>query len=363
MKNIICYIITVLLLMTGYDANCQSGQSLSLKAYAPLPIGVAIGYFPMKYDHVYDRIVSTDFDNVTFEYALKNGAVVKPDGTFDYSQADELVKICKAKRLNIYGHTLCWYQNDSRYMASLKGDSAAIEHFLKKYITTTMQRYENNIHAWDVVNEAIDSEGHLRISGPQRPDYFYWGKYLKSGYIARAFSYAHAADPKALLFYNDYDLEIHPAKLDAVVKMAKKLKEEGVPLNGIGTQMHISIYTPDKGIDNAFRKLASTGLLIRISEMDIKVNPSNDPDFVLTKALEEDQAEKCRYVLQSFFKYIPAKQRYGITFWNVGTKDSWITIGGHRKGSPCLFDNLYQPKPMYFAVLDIFKKMREEKIN
>jgi endo-1,4-beta-xylanase len=68
-------------------------------------------------------------------------------------------------------------------------------------------------------------------------------------------------------------------------------------------------------------------------------------------------------VLQSFFKYIPAKQRYGITFWNVGTKDSWITIGGHRKGSPCLFDNLYQPKPMYFAVLDIFKKMREEKIN
>lgn len=358
MKNIRCYIITVLLLMAMFNANSQNRESVSLKAYSPIPIGVAIGYFPMKYDHVYDSIVYTDFDNVTFEYALKSGAIVKPDGKFDYSQADELMKICKAKGLNIYGHTLCWYQNDSRYMASLNGDSAAIEHFLKKYITITMQRYENNIHAWDVVNEAIDSVGHLRISGPKRLDYFYWGKYLKSGYISRAFRYAHAADPSALLFYNDYDLEIHPAKLDAIVKMVKKLKKEGVPINGVGTQMHISINTPDEGIDDAFRKLASTGLLIRISEMDIKVNPSNNPDFILTKALEEDQAEKCRYVLQSFFKYVPAKQRYGITFWNVGTRDSWLTKGMHRKGSPALFDSAYRPKPMYYAVLDFFKQMK-----
>ncbi|MGH2645791.1 MAG: endo-1,4-beta-xylanase, partial [Chitinophagaceae bacterium] len=67
------------------------------------------------------------------------------------------------------------------------------------------------------------------------------------------------------------------------------------------------------------------------------------------------------YVLRSFFKYVPAKQRYGITFWNLGTKDSWLTWGGHRKGSPALFNSQYKPKPMYFAVLDFFKKM--EKIN
>lgn len=338
-------------------------DTLSLKTYSPIPIGVAIGYFPMKYNQVYDSIVSADFNNVTFERALKNGAVVKPDGTLDYSRADGLVKICEEKGLQIYGHNLCWYQDVSQYLLSLNGDSTAIEHFLKKYITTTMTRYKKTIHAWDVVNEAVDRSGHLRVSGPQRPGYFYWGKYLGKGYVARAFQYAHAADTAAQLFYNDYNLESDTVKLNAVIKMIDHLRTEKIPINGVGTQMHISIYTSDEGIDNAFKKLASTGLLIRISELDIKVNPSNNPDFVMTKKITEEQAEKCRYVLQSFFKYVPAKQRYGITFWNLGTKDSWLTIGGHRKGSPCLFDNRYQPKTMYFTTLNFFKEMKEGKVN
>lgn len=335
----------------------------TLKTYSPVQIGVAVGYFPMKYNRTYDSIVSADFDNVTFDNALKNGSVVRPDGTFDYSHADALVKMCKARGLHIYGHNLCWYQQVSPYAYTLHGDSTAIEHFLKKYITTTITRYKNTIHAWDVVNEAIDSMGELRVTGPHRRGYFYWGQYLKKGYITRAFRYAHTADPQALLFYNDYNLEIYPAKLEGVIKLVEELKRQGVPINGIGTQMHISIYTPDKGIDNMFRRLASTGLLIRISEMDIKVNPSNDPDFVMTKKLADEQAEKCRYVLQSFFKYVPAKQRYGITFWNLGTKDSWLTRGMHRKGSPALFDSSYHPKPMYYAVLDFFKGMKSKKIN
>lgn len=345
------------MICVSVQINAQSLPT-ALKSVSPLPVGVAIGYFPMKYNEVYDSIVSADFDNVTFDNALKNGSVVKPDGTFDYSHADELVKMCRAKGLHVYGHNLCWYQQVSSYVYTLRGDSTAIEHFLKQYITTTMKRYENTIYAWDVVNEAIDSLGHLRVGGTQRPGYFYWGKYLKKGYIARAFRYAHSADPRALLFYNDYNLEIYPAKLDGVIHLVEQLKHQRVPISGIGTQMHISIYTPDEGIDNMFKKLASTGLLIRISEMDIKVNPFNDPNFVMTKKLAEEQAEKCRYVLQSFFKYVPAKQRYGITFWNLGTKDSWLTIGGHRKGSPCLFDSNYKPKLMYYSVLKFFKKMK-----
>ena len=327
--------------------------TLPLKKVSPIPIGVAIGYYPMKYNKVYDSIVTTDFSQVTFEYALKNRAIVKADGTADYSHADELVKICQAKGLPVYGHTLCWYQGDSPYLSKLKGDSTAIENFLRNYITTTVSRYKNTIEAWDVVNEAIDSLGRLRITGPIRDDYFYWGKYLKSGYVARAFRYAHRANPRALLFYNDYNLEIYPRKLAGVLQLVKSLQREGVPIDGIGTQMHISIRTPDKGIDEAFRALASTGLQIRISELDIKVNPSNKPDFIMTPALEKAQALKCRHVIASFFKYVPASQRYGITFWNLGTKDSWLTAGEHRKGSPTLFDSLYRPKAMYHATAGI----------
>lgn len=342
------------------QAKGQRADTLSLKTYSPVRIGVAVGYFPMKYNKVYDSIVGADFDNVTFDNALKNGSVVKRDGTFDYSRADSLVKMCQAKDLDIYGHNLCWYQQVSPYAYSLHGDSTAIEHFLKKYVTTTVTRYKNSIHAWDVVNEAIDSSGHLRVKGRRRRGTFYWGRYLGKGYIARAFQYARQADAHALLFYNDYNLEIDPAKLAGVIDLVNHLKAEKIPIDGVGTQMHISIHTPDKGIDNAFRKLAATGLLIRISELDIKVNPSHNPDFVMTKELAEEQAEKCRYVLQSFFRYVPAKQRYGITFWNLGTKDSWLTFGGHRKGSPVLFDSSYKAKPMYYTTLNFFKKMRNK---
>lgn len=360
LRNPFCSaLLAAMVAIAGGQAKGQGANALSLKKYSPVRIGVAVGYFPMKYNKVYDSLVAADFDNVTFDNALKNASVVKRDGTFDYSRADSLVKMCQAKGLDIYGHNLCWYHQVSPYAYTLHGDSTAIEHFLKKYVTTTVTRYKNSIHAWDVVNEAIDSSGHLRVKGREGRGRFYWGKYLGKGYIARAFQYARHADAHALLFYNDYNLEIDSEKLDAVVNLVNHLKADHI-IDGVGTQMHISIHTPDKGIDNAFRKLASTGLLIRISEFDIKVNPSNDPDFVMTKELAKEQAEKCRYVLQSFFKYIPAKQRYGITFWNLGTKDSWLTFGGHRKGSPVLFDSSYQAKPMYYATLDVLKEMKNK---
>lgn len=167
-------IILSVLLLSGILAPAAFAQkdTSSLKNYSPVPIGVAIGYNPMKHNTRYADIVASQFDHVTFEYALKNGAIVRPDGQLDYERADELVKICRSKGLNIYGHTLCWYQNNSPYLATLQGDSTAIEDFLKHYITTTVSRYKEVIYAWDVVNEAIDNDGQLRTEGKTRSDYF-----------------------------------------------------------------------------------------------------------------------------------------------------------------------------------------------
>jgi endo-1,4-beta-xylanase len=337
-----------------FPAHAQK-DTTALKEYSPLPIGVAIGYYPMKNNPVYAGIVASQFDHVTFEYALKNGAIVRRDGKLDYRRADELVKLCRSKGLNIYGHTLCWYQNNSPYLATLAGDSAAIENFLQHYIKATVSRYKGVVYAWDVVNEAIDNQGKLRTSGKAGKDYFYWGRYLKQGYIARAFQYAHEADSSALLFYNDYDLERYPEKLQGVIALVQRLKQQHVPIDGIGTQLHISINTPNAGIDSAFKSLALTGLLVRISELDIKANPDNDSDFVFTAGIPQKQAEKCAYVLASYFKYVPARQRYGITFWNVGDGDSWIVLSQKRKDNPTLFDQHYKPKAMYYAVQNFFK--------
>lgn len=332
----------------------QKQEKISLKAVAPIPVGVAVGYYPMQYNQRYEHIVTGQFDQITFENALKNSSVVRPDGRLDYTHADTLVQIAKRNGLHIYGHTLCWYQQNSAYLHTLNGDSAAIEQFLKRYIDTTVRRYKNDIRAWDVVNEAIDAKGQLRTAGPKKRGYFYWGKYLGKGYIDRAFRYAHKANPEALLFYNDYNLESNPQKLQAVVTLVNQLKRKGVPINGVGTQMHISIRTPDAGIDSAFKALASTGLLVRISELDIKVNPSKDTGLVLTPKLLKQQAEKMRDVLQSYFKYVPEPQRQDITFWNVGTKDSWITKGKDYKDSPDLYDADYKTKPMYHSVIKFF---------
>lgn len=145
-------------------------------------------------------------------------------------------------------------------------------------------------------------------------------------------------------------MEKYPPKLQAVVDMIKMLRMEGVPIDGVGTQMHISITTSNGKIDDAFRALASTGLPVSISELDIKVNASGDPGFVLTKELAEKQAEKCLYVFRSYFANIPEGQRFGIIFWNLGKKDSWIT-----NCSPTLYDEKYKPKLMYHAALGFFR--------
>ena len=119
-----------------------------------------------------------------------------------------------------------------------------------------------------------------------------------------------------------------------------------MPIHGVGLQMHISINTNNSGIDNAFQKLAATGLLIHVSEMDVRINPSSTTGFSATAALFDQQAQKYKYVAQSYFQYVPAAQRYGITVWNLTDADSWIVLSG-KVDFPALFNSSYQKKPAF----------------
>ncbi|HVB03041.1 MAG TPA: endo-1,4-beta-xylanase [Chitinophagaceae bacterium] len=332
----------------------------TLKQAAGFPIGVAIGYGPMNDNSVYANIVKTQFSNVTFEYEMKNGAIMQNDGSLNFSRADELLALCEKDGLNVYGHTLCWYQNDNtNYLTSLKGpdgkiDSSMVENAMKTFITSMIDHYKDKVHAWDVINEPVDDNGLIR-TGLSGNSFFYWGQYLGPGYIARAFQYAHAADSSAKLFLNDYNQETNPRKLDSLIAIVNRLKAANIPIDGLGMQMHISINTPDSGIDNAFKMVAATGLLIRISEMDVKVNPSNVPGFIINPSLLEQQAEKVKYAIESFRRNVPAAQQFGVTFWNVGTLDSWIDKMGNND-SPTLFDSAYNKKPDFFAALAAFSE-------
>jgi len=231
-----------------------------------------------------------------------------------------------------------------------------IDSTMSRFIRNMVTHYSGKVKAWDVVNEAInDGTGTIRTSGAITSDAFYWAQYLGRDFALKAFNYAKAADPSALLFINDYNLESDNRKLDSLLAFVNELKGKGARIDGIGTQMHIGINTSKTAIDNMFVKLAATGLKIRVSELDVRVNPNNLTGFSASTQNLTDQAAMYRYVAESFIRNVPAAQRYDFTIWGVADSDSWIVTALHKEDFPLLFDGSYAKKPAYSSLLQGLK--------
>ncbi|HMR93561.1 MAG TPA: endo-1,4-beta-xylanase, partial [Chitinophagaceae bacterium] len=240
------------------------------------------------------------------------------------------------------------------------GSAEMVEAAMSDFITASVSRYAGTVKAWDVVNEPITEAGALRTSGnttipstADANDYFFWADHLDRDYILRAFQYAAVADPDALLFINDYNLESNATKLDSLITLVNEMKGKGAKIDGIGTQMHLSWSTSRAGIDAMFQKLAATGLQIRISELDVKVNPGNKQDFMLTPQFEAYQASMFEYAIKSYLKHIPPAQQHGITIWGISDNLSWLYNGG--KEFPLLYNDDFSKKAAYGGVLNAMK--------
>jgi len=236
--------------------------------------------------------------------------------------------------------------------------ASSVDTALSTFIRNTVTRYAGKTKAWDVVNESMaDGNSGLRTSSNTTvtsgaTDYFFWSDYLGRNYALKAFQYAKAADGAALLFINEYNLESNNTKLDSLIAFINELKSKGAQIDGVGTQMHISINTLYTGIDNAFKKLAATGLKVRVSELDVRVNPGNDPNFVETTSILSTQSDMYKYVIKSYLANVPAGQQYGITIWGVSDADSWINTSQHQLDFPLLFNGVtYSKKSAYTGVL------------
>lgn len=226
-------------------------------------------------------------------------------------------------------------------------------------------RYAGKVKAWDVVNEPMsDGTGALRtntnttIPTPEPSDWFFWSEYMGRTYALKAFQYAKAADPNALLFINEYNLESNTAKLDSLIGYVKELQGEGAKIDGIGTEMHITINTSYAGIDAAFQALAATGLKVRISELDVRLNPTNKTGFntlPIDPTTLAYQANMYEYVVNSYLKNVPAAQRYGITVWGVDDPQSWIITSEGFQDAPLLFNGTFGKKPAYAGVIQGLK--------
>ena len=512
-----------------------SDSTLTLKAAAQYPLGAGVDYTLLVNNSSYAAIVKSQFGNATAGYIMKHGAVVQGNGTYNFANADNFINICTQAGMGVYGHTLCWYQNNNgnylrallalpgstlapnpnliangdfetgtaatvsntgttygsvstgwtgqvqgasvgslsitnaagefysgtqglkavvttppangyqyqvfppdgapnltsgtayriafyakhtgaatpkirvqtqsggyqtadvsvttswaKYYCDLTPSSAAtrfnfqflnagtffidsvtltltnpgtttatdaeknyrIDTTLKNFITAMVTRYKDKVHAWDVVNEIFKDNGQYRNDPSSASDMFPWWTYLGGGdsTIIKAFGYAHAADPTALLFINDYNQEVSSAKTDSMVTAVTRLKKLGVPIDGIGLQMHIDVNTPNTGIDNALFKLAATGLKIRVSELDVRVNPAKTANFVVTPILLAQQAAKYKYVVESYYRNVPAIQRHGITVWGISDTDSWLVTPANID-YPLLYTAAYGKKPAYYEFL------------
>jgi len=238
--------------------------------------------------------------------------------------------------------------------------ATVIDTALHQFITTTVTRYKGRIKAWDVVNEPMsDGTGALRDTGNYTipaadvTSQFLWSEYLGRNFGLKAFQYAKAADPNALLFINEYNLEYN-YKLDSLISYVKELIGKGAKIDGIGTQMHINLQTTQASIDNELIKLAQTGLMVRISELDVALNTAKTNPFTPIAAMFSAQAALYKYVVQSYLKNVPKAQRFGITVWGLTDNESWINTPT-SPDYPLLFNQNLTKKPAYYSFLEGLK--------
>lgn len=230
-----------------------------------------------------------------------------------------------------------------------------LDQALGNFITTIVNRYKSRVKAWDVVNELFADDGNIRNNSNTTgtaSDIFVWSNYLGRDYALKAFNYAKAADATADLYINDYNLESSAVKLDSLIKFVAELKTKGAKVDGIGTQMHVTRNTNYAGIDAMMQKLAATGLKIRISELDVRTvlsSAAKGPDPILLAY----QAVMYKYIVASYMKFVPKAQQAGITIWGINDKNSWLYNNGAEY--PLMYDNDYNKKPAYAAVLQALK--------
>lgn len=321
----------------------KTPPSTTLRQLAPFPMGAAVNINLLKTRPAYLNVVKTEYNSVTAENAMKFGALHPGEGTYNWTDADYLVEFAQQNNARVHGHTLIWHKSLPGWLTSYQGSTAAWESLMKTHIQTVVTHFKGKVAAWDVVNEAFEDGGQLRNS--------IWRQKLGDDYIARAFAYAHQADPAALLFYNDYGHEYSTTKRTAILNLVNSLKARGIPIHGIGLQMHTSSNISNSNLAAAITTAAQTGLQVHLAELDIAMNRDAVATATFTPALAAAQKDKYKAVVQAF-RALPAAQRYGITTWNVGDTDTWVRGYCSCNDWPLPFDDNYQRKPAYDGIVE-----------
>jgi len=341
----------------GRPVDYAAGPGLKDAYKDYFTIGVAVNKTNVS-DPAQMEIIKKQFNSVTAENAWKPGEIHPKEGVWNFGLADSIANFCRENGIKMRGHCLCWHAQFADWMfKDKKGKDVKKEVFyqrLREHIHTVVNRYKDVVYAWDVVNEAMADDNMMfrPDASPYRQSTAF--KLCGDEFIAKAFEFAREADPTGVLIYNDYST-VDPGKRERIYNMVKKMKDAGVPIDGIGMQGHYNIYFPDEEqLDKTISRFSEIVNTIHITELDLRTNTESGgqlmfargeakPQAPYIQTLQEDQYNRLFRIFRKHKDVIK-----NVTFWNLSDKDSWLGVNNH----PLPFDEDFKAKRSLAVIRD-----------
>lgn len=296
----------------------------------------------------YKDTLSTEFNMVASENCEKWSTIHSGLNEYNFEEADKLINFASENKMAYRGHVLVYSRKMPDWFNNLKS-KVEMEKQLEEHIKTVAGRHKGKIYAWDVINEEFDFDGNHQ----QSPLY----KMLGDSYIEKSFRWAHEADPEAKLFINEFGIDEMNSRSDLTYKMVEELLAKGIPVHGIGFQMHRALGTDDwfpsipnmESVRKNFERYEKLGLEIHITEMDIPIQKGNG---MYEERLIE-QAKAYKDILEVALSVNAFK---ALVVWGVTDKINWIDYISGNQDAPLLFDREYKRKPAYYSLMEAFGK-------
>jgi endo-1,4-beta-xylanase len=359
-KGIILLSVVIITILSGCVSEVQKENPDLIEWNIPslykeyskyFEIGAAIEPYQFQDSLAERELLLKHFSSITAENVMKQMSIQPVEGLWSFTQSDYLVDFAEENGKVIRGHCLVWHHPDQTAFWMLEDNSGniasreIISERLETHIKTLVGRYKGKIYAWDVINEPIDIETGDSLR------HTVWYENIGPEYMELALQWAHEADPDALLFINEYDT-FEPRKCTALYNLVKSLLDKGVPVHGVGIQLHMSIGYPELSqVEDTITKLEQLGLEIHVTELDMSLYASEYE--VLETAPESyliHQAYRYKELFE-IFKRHPAVTN--VTFWGFNDSHTWLLhFPTERPNWPLIFDADMMAKPAYWALVD-----------
>ena len=318
-----------------------------------------------KKDSLGEQIVLTEYNTITPENSMKWMYMEPEQGKFEFETADKYIDFSTKNDIAFIGHNLVWHSQLAGWVEKIESKEE-LSASLKNHVQTVAARYSGKIHGWDVVNEALNEDGTLRNS--------LFLKQLGPEYLINSFKWAQEADPKAELYYNDYNMTRQEKRAGAI-KLVKDIQASGARIDGIGMQAHWGLEDPTlEEIETSILEYSDLGIQVMITEFDITVLPNpwdlegaevsqnfegsehmNPYTKELPDSVNTQLAQRYKDIFSLFKKHSDKISR--VTFWGINDGVSWLNSWPieDRTNYPLLFDREYNRKPAYYSVLEVAK--------